>query len=86
MKPFLYDPDHVNPTDIAMQDNQEFLIDHIMEHRGDRHDKTNMEFKVRWAGYDESEDSWEPWKELRNTSQLHEYLRTHNMKSLITTK
>lgn len=55
-------------------------------HRGNRNDKTNMEFKVRWAGYDESEDSWEPWKELRNTIELHEYLRTHNMKSLITTK
>lgn len=86
LKPFLYDPQHVNPTDIAMQDNQEFLIDHIMDHRGDRRDKTNMEFKVRWSGYDDSEDTWEPWKELRSTIQLHEYLRTHNMKSLITLK
>lgn len=84
LKPFLYDPEHVDPLSVAMQDNQEFLIDHIIEHRGQRNNKTAMEFKVRWSGQDPSQDTWESWKELRNTVQLREYLAQHKMKALIT--
>jgi hypothetical protein len=83
LKAFIYDPTNTDPREIAMQDQQEFLIDHIVTHRGDRKNKTDMEFKVRWMGYDESEDTWEPWKELRNTQQLHEYLKLNHMSSLI---
>jgi hypothetical protein len=83
LKPFIFDADVTDPLQVAMQDQQEFLIDKIVEHRGDRKKRTEMEFKVRWFGYDESEDTWEPWKHLRNTSQLHDYLKIHKMKSLI---
>ena len=29
-----------------------------------RYYKRGLEFQVRWEGYDESEDSWEPYKEF----------------------
>ena len=40
-------------------------------------------FKVRWAGFGESCDSWEPYKALMRVDKLHEYLRANAMKTLI---
>ena len=34
-------------------------------------------------GYDESEDTWLPWSEVRNVPALHAYLRIKNMSKLI---
>ena len=61
----------------------EFYIEKIMTHTGDKKTPSRMEFLVKWLNYDESENSWEPWKSLRKTYQLHNYLREHNMQSLI---
>ena len=60
MKLFHYDAARTDPRDVAMHDEREFEIDRILAHRGDRHDKTNMTFLVRWAGFSEDENSWEP--------------------------
>jgi len=37
--------------------------------------RSTMEFKVRWAGFGESCDSWEPYKALLHVDKLHDYLR-----------
>ena len=66
-----------------MQDQQEFLIDHIVTHNGDPKNKTQMMFKVRWLGYNEEDDTWEPWIHLRDTLQLKEYLDSHQLSSLL---
>jgi hypothetical protein len=42
-----------------------------------------MDFKVRWKGYDESEDSWLPWSELRANPALHVYLTAKSLEKLI---
>ena len=42
-----------------------------------------VEFKVRWARFGESCDSWEPYKALLHVDKLHDYLRTNAMKTLI---
>ena len=42
-----------------------------------------MEFKVRWAGFRELFDSWEPNKALLHVDKLHDYLRTNAMKTFI---
>ena len=83
LKPFDYDETRTDPREEAMHDEREFEIDHVRAHRGDRNDKTNMTFLVRWTGFSESEDSWEPWENLRNTDALHQYLRDNRMRSLI---
>ena len=42
-----------------------------------------MTFLVRWLNYDQSHDSWEPWKNLCATDQLHDCLRRNNMEKVI---
>ena len=83
LTPFVYDPLYNDPRQVAMADNQEFEIDCILAHRGNLNLKSTLEFKVRWLGYDETADTWEPWKELRKTEQLHAYLRTKGLDRLI---
>jgi hypothetical protein len=84
MKTFNYDPSTINPLDIARRDHFEVL--QSLAHRGNPKFKRNLELHVRWLNYDESHDSWEPYAALRDTAQLHEYLRLHNLEKLIPQK
>lgn len=84
--PFNFDPSRTDPKEVAMHDSQEFVIDSILDHRGDRTRRKTMEFKVRWQGYTPEYDSWEPYSELRDTEKLLEYLTTNRLKSLIPNK
>ena len=83
LRPFLFNPAQVNPQDIAQQNEQEFIVGEILAHRGNHQRRSTMEFLVRWAGYDETSNSWEPYKALMHADRLHEYLREHRMRSLI---
>ena len=83
LSPFNYDESRTDPVDVAMQDTQEFLIEDILSHRGDRTRRSTMEFLVKWEGFKESYNSWEPYANLRDTIKLTEYLSTHRLKSLL---
>ena len=83
LRPFLFNPQRVNPQEVAQQNEQEFMVRDIVAHRGDHHRRSSMEFLVRWTGYDASSNSWEPYKALMHVDKLHEYLREHKMRSLI---
>ena len=83
LRPFLFNPAQVDPQDIAQQNEQEFVVAEILAHRGNYQRRSTMEFLVRWAGYDETSNSWEPYKALMHVDRLHEYLREHRMRSLI---
>ncbi len=45
-----------------------------------------LAFHVKWRGFDESFDSWEPWKNLRETEMLHRYLILHGLQKMIPAK
>ena len=77
--PFLFDPERVNPQSVAARDVDEFHIEKIMSHRGPFINKKALQFKVNWSGYDSLYDTWEPWKNQRNTEKLHEYRRLINL-------
>ena len=83
LRPFNYDPDRTSPLTVAQHNEQEFVVESIISHRGNRNKRSTMEFKVRWAGFGESCDTWEPYKGLLHVDKLHDYLRTHAMKTLI---
>lgn len=83
LSPFNFDATRTDPTTVAQHDEQEFLIEAILDHRGDRTRRSTMEFLVRWEGFAASYDSWEPYANLRDTAKLSEYLANNRLRSLI---
>jgi hypothetical protein len=84
--PFNYDPARTIPKDVAMADMREFVVEAIVDHRGDRNRRSKMEFLVKWQGYKIKYDSWEPYENLRNTNQLIAYLKKNCMRLLVPAK
>ena len=79
LQPFHFDSKVVDPKVVARQAAGEFFVEHILEIRGKQHPKnrrfyrTGLELLVKWTGYDESYNTWEPYKELRFNAQFHEF-------------
>lgn len=67
----------------ALLDRDEYIIDLIVTHRGNPKKVSTLEFLVRWQNYSAIHDTWEPWMEMKNTSAVHLYLKTNNMKHII---
>ena len=87
LKAFVFDPKKSTAMDTARRDFMEFFIESILEHTGDAKRPSSLFFKVKWLNYDESHNSWEPWKALRTCDRLHDYLRAHkNLKGLVPAK
>ena len=86
LREFHFQEEFVNPKEVAMRDNEEFVVESIQEHRGDITKLTSLEFRVRWLGYDATHDTWEPWKGLRATEKLHRYLIANNLQRMVPRK
>jgi hypothetical protein len=41
-------------------EGDEFVVEAILKSRRSRKKRGGMEYLVRWQGYDEEDDSWEP--------------------------
>ena len=83
LRHFNYDAERTDPVAVAQQNAQEFVIEQVLDHRGNRAKRSTMQFLIRWSGFGEESDSWEPYKTLLHTEPLHRYLRAHKMKSFI---
>ena len=83
LRPFIYDPDRTSPLSVAQQNEQEFVVEAILGHRGSRNLRSTLAFKVRLVGFGDEHDSWEPYKGLMHVGKLHDYLRANHMKALI---
>ena len=71
------------PVTVAQHNEQEFVVESRSSATAAIANKrSTIEFKVRWAGFGESCDTWEPYKALLHVDKLHDYLRTHAMKTL----
>ena len=54
----------------------------ILEHRGNLKKKTKIGFLVTWLGYAQRHESWEPYKALHDSEQLHTYLTDQRLRYL----
>ena len=77
---------YVDPREIALRDREEFFVEKILAHRGNVGRLKALAFHVKWWGFDESFNSWKPWKNLRDTEMLHRYLILHDLQKLIPAK
>ena len=73
LQPFYYDESVVNPIEVALADNESFLVERIMSHRftdSQRKIKSNLQFLVKWV--DIPQPTWEPWKSTNKLQKVHE--------------
>jgi hypothetical protein len=62
---------------LAGVDHTEYFVESIINHRGDPRKKKSLEFLVRWQGYEPSDDTWEPYSNVRDLLALDEYAKQH---------
>ena len=79
LRPFRYDPNTLNPLDVAVTDlPDEFVVEACLGIRGNlRGPKSLLEFNVRWLGYGPDDDTWEPWKAVRDNEVILSWLASH---------
>ena len=71
------------PADTARRDYMEYFVEKVLNHAGDKKKPTSMSFHVKWLNYDDSHNTWEPWKTLRLCKALHVYLADINLSCFI---
>ena len=77
LKPFIFDERVTDPLEIAIQEDDGYIVDEILQHRHLRGNKGPYEYLVRWTGYQDT--SWEPLKMIQRVGKFHEYARKHRL-------
>jgi hypothetical protein len=86
LAPFEHDPIHTDPRLVANRDKQSWDVQEILAHRGNPNKRSDMEFKIRWAGFSVEKATWEPWSSVRLTKALQEYLPLHGLRRLVNSR
>jgi hypothetical protein len=91
LRPFLYDPNYINPVEVARNAGEEFEIDSIVTIRGkqgrrNRFLRTDLEVRVRWLGYSDRHDTWEPFQEMKLSEKFQQYCWDNDLKYLLITE
>jgi len=83
LKPYLHDDrSGISPLAAAAADERdEFIVEEILDMDGDvKGRRTDLKFKIRWAGYGPEADTWEPWHNVRDNNIFQDYLKSHTSK------
>ncbi|KPA73067.1 hypothetical protein ABB37_10147 [Leptomonas pyrrhocoris] len=64
-----------NPVEVAQVDNDEWKVEQIVDHKGLT--KKAVRFRVRWEGFEPTDDTWLPYSECRDLEALDVYLAAH---------
>ena len=80
LRPFRYDERTCNPLQVAVTDSlDEFVAESVIKMRGNTRDRrTDLSFLIHWAGYGESDDTWEPWEHCKDSFAVQKFLRAHS--------
>ena len=62
LRPFNYDPAYTSPLVVAQHNEQEFIVESIITHRGSRNRRSNLEFQVQWLDSARPVTAWNPTK------------------------
>jgi hypothetical protein len=62
-----------------------FVVEEVLDHRGAT--RKNIEFFIKWQGYDNNFNSWEPWcPDMRDNELVNQYLIQKGLQNLILKK
>ena len=78
---FRYDERTPQPYSVAATDSfDQFIIERVIEMKGrPRGSKSQIYFKIRWAGLSEAEDTWLSWKDGFRTTAVQNFLFFNNV-------
>jgi transposase InsO family protein len=70
----------VAAEEVATWDEQMFLVENILDHRGSPKTRTQMKFKVRWQGFGPEYDTWEPYMMVKTLEVFQRYKTAKKLK------
>jgi hypothetical protein len=65
------------PAELVALDTNENVVVQILDHNMPGRRTADWDFKVRWAGHPDEEDSWLPWYEAKKLSAMDNYAVCH---------
>ncbi len=87
LQPFVYDPARTDPFQVALGDNQEFIVEQVIRHElrdnPHGHKRKHLYLLIKWEGFDESYDSWEPITTLYHLPLIRDYLTANKLTAYI---
>jgi hypothetical protein len=78
LKPFIIEGD-TDPEAVALENKNYYMVKSISGHKGPMN-KSKIKFKVLWSN---DEITWEPYKNLKNNSIFHLYLKSCKLNHLL---
>ena len=80
--------EHITPEEVARNMATEFIVESVLNIQGNRNKnrhflRTDLELLVKWEGYEESYNSWEPYSEIKGTEAFKQYCLNNNLQYLI---
>ena len=66
-------------AELAATDQDKYIVEEIIGHRGNPKKTSDLSFKVKWQGYPVANDEsdWIPWSEARKLVMVKSYLKNH---------
>jgi hypothetical protein len=66
---------------IASSDHEVFIVEDILDFQGSPNKKPPWRFLNKWLGYDQTENTGEPWSNVRNLKSPRRFFRETNRSS-----
>jgi hypothetical protein len=76
LKMYVHDPRESREW-VTAPDRDQYFVEAIVDHRGDPRRKSTLEFRVRWQGFGEEEDTWLLHRYVKDLEALTPYLLDH---------
>ena len=70
----------VAAEEAATWDDERFLVEDMLDHRGSPKSRTKMKFKVRWQGFGPESDTWEPYALVKTLEVFQRYKTVKKLK------
>ncbi len=87
LQPFVYDPARTDPFQVALGDNQEFVVEQVIRHElrdnPHGHKRKHLYLLIKWEGFDETYDSWEPVTTQYHLPLVRDYLTANKLTAYI---